>query len=98
MEFGQIIGWLQNEWAALSSAPVTFITVIGITFLVSGRIWKWYYEKQIKDRDARHELLLEQLRTMEIIHHAERLNRDVDDEIYAALARRAESKSEESES
>ena len=93
MEFGQIIGWLQNEWAALSSAPVAFITLIGISFLVSGRIWKWYYEKQTKDRDARIEMLSEQIRLKDVIYEAELLDK-ADEQRYRDLEQSARRQTE----
>jgi hypothetical protein len=81
----KLIELLLREWETVRSAPITILILFGAASGIAGQVWKWYYRKQIEDRDARIQLLLAQLKSQEIDVDALLLNQAVDAAYYRMI-------------
>lgn len=74
----RLIDVLIQEWGTVSGAPIAVVVVVVAASGIAGQVWKWYYRKQIEDRDTRIQLLQAQLKSREIDVEALQLNQAVD--------------------
>jgi hypothetical protein len=94
----KLVEALVQEWETVSAAPISVLLLMAASVEIARRAWKWYYRKQIDDRDARIELLRSQLASKEIDIQALQVNQAVDAAYFRAIEEWARRKALDMES
>ncbi len=92
---GNPIDYIIREWNTVTAAPLTVLVLFLIGQLFGWSAWKWYYLKQIGDRDTRIELLEHRIQASQIDIQAMQLNAAFDADYYRLLENWARKKAHE---